>query len=220
MSSKNRKARDQNPSEYFPTPAWCVDRFLEKKLLPGGRWLEPCAGHGDIIAATNAFGYQTEKPIHWTANELRTDTEDKLAEYAHEVRIGDYLAWEPPHRYNVSISNPPFSIAMEVILKALEMSGWVVMLLRLNYLGTTDRNEFFQTRMPDIYVIPERPSFDGKGTDSIEYAWFVWGPGALDRVRTEGKVSVLNTTPLEIRNAQKPLDLRLPEDVPTQASLF
>lgn len=31
-----------------------------------------------------------------------------------------------------------------------------------------------RSHTPDIYVLPNRPSFSGKGTDSIEYAWFVW----------------------------------------------
>jgi len=85
------------------------------------------------------------------------------------------------------------------------------MLLRLNYLGTTERNDFFRHMMPDISVLPERPSFDGKGTDSIEYAWFVWGPEGT-RKRRQGHIQVLDSTPLEIRKAQKPLDLRLPSE--------
>ena len=221
MSSTSRGGK-RNESDYYPTPAWCVDRILERIELPGGEWLEPCAEHGDIIAAANGFGYDPGPhwaPLRWTANELRTDTRDKLREYASEVHIGDFLAWEPPRRYNVSASNPPFSLAMEVILKSFQVADHTLMLLRLNYLGTTDRNEFFQNHMPDIYVIPERPSFDGKGTDSIEYAWFHWAPEAVEG-RTSGQVRVLNTTPLDIRNAQKPLDLRLPPEVVAQESLF
>lgn len=205
MSSTGR-GKERNESDYYPTPAWCVHRFLEKSQLPGGKWLEPCAGHGDIIAAVN----DQRDDVIWTANELRTDTRDKLEPMADQVHIGDYMHWTPPERYKVAISNPPFSLAMEVILKSFELADWVVMLLRLNYVGTKDRNEFFQTLMPDVYVLPERPSFDGKGTDSIEYAWMVWGPEGM-RNRDKGYVQVLDSTSLAVRKAQKPLDLRLPE---------
>jgi hypothetical protein len=211
--SSTARGGKRNESDYYPTPAWCVDRFHEKTQLPPGDWVEPCAGHGDIISAfRNLRG-----DINWTANEIRTDTRDKLEPMADEVHIGDFLSWQPPKRYKVSASNPPFSLAMPVILKSLEIADWVVMLLRLNYVGSDVRNEFFQTMMPDVYVLPERPSFDGKGTDSIEYAWFVWGPEGMRR-RDKGYMQVLNGTPLEIRKAQKPLDLRLPDN--TQANLF
>lgn len=198
MSSTNRKKQPVNPSEFFPTPAWCVHRFLEKTQLPAGKWIEPCAGYGDIITAVN----EKRTDAIWTANELRTDTRDKLEPIADQVHIGDYLNWQPTEHYRVAITNPPFSLAMEVILKSLEIADWVVMLLRLNYLGTTERNAFFKTMMPDIYVIPERPSFDGKGTDSIEYAFFLWGPEGL-RNRSKGCIELLNTTPLAIRKDHK-----------------
>jgi len=206
MSSTSRGGK-RNESDYYPTPAWCVHRFLEKSFLPGGNWLEPCAGHGDIIQAVS----EKRNDVIWTANELRTDTRDKLLPMVSDVHIGDYLNWKPPMRYRVAMTNPPFSLAMEVIQKSFEVADWVAMLLRLNYLGTTERSEFFKYMMPDISVIPERPSFDGKGTDSIEYAWFVWGPEG-QRKRRMGYIQVLDSTPLEIRKAQKPLDLRLPEE--------
>jgi hypothetical protein len=205
MSSTGRGGK-RNESDYYPTPAWCVHRFLEKSTLPGGKWLEPCAGHGDIISAVS----DTRDDVIWTANELRTDTEELLKPMVDTVHIGDYLNWQPTEHYRVVITNPPFSLAMEVIQKSLLVADWVVMLLRLNYLGTTERNPFFQEMMPDILVLPERPSFDGKGTDSIEYAWFVWMPEGL-RIRRMGYTQVLDSTPLAVRKAQKPLDLRLPQ---------
>lgn len=31
---------------------------------------------------------------------------------------------------------------------------------------------------PSLFVTPKRPSFTNGGTDSADYAWFVWGLGA------------------------------------------
>jgi hypothetical protein len=81
---------------------------------------------------------------------------------------------------------------MEFIAKALTYASYVVMLLRLNFLGSGKRAAFFAREMPDIYVLPDRPSFTGRGTDATEYGWFVWTP---ERGRRAGKVEVLAETP-------------------------
>jgi hypothetical protein len=211
VSSKGRKRKDaaDSFSEYFPTPGWCVHRFIERAtFLPKGTWFEPCAGNGDII---QGVGDIRKSPIYWHANELRSECEPALRKLANQVVIGSFLDWkvEPnaPRQYDVIITNPPFSLAMEVILKSLELADYVCMLLRLNFLGSADRHSFFREMMPDVFVIPERPSFDGKGADSIEYAWFVW-PQPEQRKRSRGSFELLDTTPLAIRKKYKPLDFR------------
>lgn len=77
--------------------------------------------------------------------------------------------------FDMVITNPPFSLAIEFIRKALlvvKPGGYVVMLLRLNFFGSEDRNRFFlDGKMPQwAYVHSKRLGFtpDGK-TDSIEY---------------------------------------------------
>lgn len=214
MSSKGRKRKDvvDSFSEYFPTPGWCVHRFIEKVQLPKGTWFEPCAGSGDIIQGVKDI---RKDPIYWHANELRSECEDTLKKLANVVTIRDFLQWpvEPgPRQYDVIISNPPFSLAMDVIRKSLELADFVAMLLRLNFFGSAERTPFFKEFMPDTYVIPERPSFDGKGTDSIEYAWFVW-PQPEKRKRSRGFIELLDNTPKSVRKAYKPLDFRVTDQM-------
>ncbi len=74
------------------------------------------------------------------------------------------------------------------------------MLLRVGFLGSSERLAFWSSvdANPALRVLPERPSFDGVGTDSSTYAWFVWGCPAITGVE------VLASTPKAIRNAQKP----------------
>jgi hypothetical protein len=90
-------------------------------------------------------------------------------------------------RFSVAITNPPFRLAQDFIDACLTCSDTVVMLLRLNYLASKSRWAFMSQHTPDVYVLPSRPSFTGGGTDSIEYAWFVWG----QERRTQGTVKVL-----------------------------
>jgi len=196
MSSTKRGGK-RNESDYYPTPAWCTKRLLEHTHLPSGPWLEPCAGYGHIIKASK----ELRPDIEWTANELREDCRDELLPLADTISFGDFLSWPTPEapRFNVAITNPPFSLAMPIINKCLEYAKWVVMLLRLNFVGTADRSPFFKSFMPDSLVLPERPSFTGKGTtDSIEYAWFVW-PDSLNRRRSRGYIELLGNTSLEER---------------------
>jgi hypothetical protein len=55
--------------------------------------------------------------------------------------------------------------------------GTAAFLLRLNWLGGQARAAWHRANPCDVYVLPRRPSFTGKGTDATEYAWMVWGTG-------------------------------------------
>jgi hypothetical protein len=111
--------------------------------------------------------------------------------------MGDYFRVSlRSTRPDVILTNPPYSRAFEFLEKALSEAPHVAMLLRLNFLGSEKRAKFFQRTPPDIYVLPNRPSFARGHTDSCEYGWFVWGP---ERERVSGIVSVLDTTPKRIR---------------------
>ncbi|WP_227831888.1 class I SAM-dependent methyltransferase [Clostridioides sp. ES-S-0049-03] len=94
----------------------------------------------------------------------------------------DYLEFRPKEKYDLIITNPPFNISLDIINKALndvKEDGFVIMLLRLNYLGGKIRQELWQNTMPKyVFVHNKRMSFtDDKKTDSIEYAHFVWQKG-------------------------------------------
>lgn len=155
MSSTSRGGK-RSPADYYGTPTWPVKRLLERVPLPGGRWLEFMAGKGNIIRAVNSV----RSDVQWDAIELREECRPLLTPLA-RTRIGSFFDCPPPPygQLKVSISNVAFSIAMEAIQHSLLFSPVVVHLLRLNYLGTEDRNEFFQQCMPDVYVIPDRVSF-------------------------------------------------------------
>jgi hypothetical protein len=202
MSSTNRNSEERVEYDFYPTPKWCVARLMEKmSFFPSDQiWLEPCAGNGAIIKAIKEL-YPSDSDT-WKAIELQSRFEPELRALTENVIIGDYLASEPG-KVDVIITNPPFSLAFEIIKKALESKPRVVcMLLRLNFLGSKERSSFMREHTPDVYVLPNRPSFTGKGTDSIEYAWFVWsednGYGS-QLVRRHAKLVMLDDTPKEQR---------------------
>jgi hypothetical protein len=137
--------------------------------------------------------------VSWTAVEIRQEaSRDLLGLHAVDSVCANFLTLPPPpHPYQVVITNPPFSLAMQFVQACLPISTNVVMLLRLNFLASESRSGFMRDTKPNVYVLPNRPSFvRGGKTDSIEYAWFHWYPGA------EGIVRVLPTTPAAERKRQ------------------
>lgn len=212
MSSTNRGGK-RSAADNYPTPAYCVHRLLEdpfaREHLPSGRWLEPGAGDGAIIRAAS----QIRSDIEWTALEIREECRPVLTDVVGPrgtVTIEDFLApsfvstVETPYR--VVCGNPPFSLAQEFIERGMEVAEVVVLLLRTNYLSSARRCEFMRTYAPDTYNLPNRPSFRGQGTDSIEYAWFLW---PKDRKRQTGLLRVLGSTPITERRTKKALRLEI-----------
>jgi hypothetical protein len=214
VSSTNRGG-ERSEADDYPTPEWAVLRFLESygAQLPGGPWLEPAAGDGAIIRAVNTWRAQTLQTtpgIEWSAAELRPSCEpllDALVRPPGGVFIGDFLTAPSPGRFSVAITNPPFRLARDFAEKCLSMADYVVLLLRLNFLGSGKRHEWMQANLPDIHVLPDRPSFRGDNkTDSIEYGWFVWGPENRSGKRSSS-LYLLDRTPKAVR---KPARVRAP----------
>lgn len=138
-----------------------------------GDVLEPCAGNGNIVKTVK----DKYSNINITSIEIRPEEKINLQQYG-KVYIEDYLTWEQDKYYNTIITNPPFSIAQQILEKSFEISDsntQIIMLLRLAFLESKKRNSFWQKHPVDcIYVLSDRPSFTGKGTDASAYGWFVW----------------------------------------------
>ena len=53
--------------------------------------------------------------------------------------------------------------------------------------------DWMRENTPCVFILPNRPSFTGNGTDAAEYGWFVWSNGIKPVIR------VLADTPREER---------------------
>lgn len=182
MSSTNRSnARNTHISDYYITPVAQIALFLDQLFVDYPKVgyfssiLDPCAG-GD---ADNPMSYPKALAefgiTHVKTMDIRDDSPAEIK--------GNYLTTDIEPQQLI-ITNPPFNMAEQIIKKALSDTvdgGFVVMLLRLNFLGGKTRQETFwsEVGMPEaVYLHPKRMSFtnDNK-TDSIEYAHFVWIKG-------------------------------------------
>lgn len=170
---------------FYETPSWCVDRLLEDVRLPDGYWLDPCVGS---FAIPNAVVAQREH-VHFTTIDIDETHRPEIA--------ADFLTWAPERRYHCVIMNPPYPLALEFVRHAMTMSHEVVALLRLNWLASEKRAAFLRNAKPNVYVLPNRPSFtvDGK-TDGADYAWMHWAGGGSSM---SGLWRVLGSTPVSLR---------------------
>lgn len=177
MSSTNRGAKRRTNDDY-PTPGW-VTRAILPYLSLWGRILEPACGEGAIVRELLAAG---------ASDMLAFDLHRSLAEDLLASAGGwtggppavDFFDSGVPAPHDLIITNPPYRLALEFVQRAIELraqGGTVCMLLRLNFLGSQKRAPWMRENMPQIYILPKRPSFTGKGTDSCEYAWMVWRDG-------------------------------------------
>ena len=179
MSSTNRsQARSFHISDYYVTPISAITRFLEncpEEIFEGKKILDPCAG-GDHC---HEMSYPAAIQDYYDG--VTVDTADIREDSLATIKC-DYLQMECKNLYDVIITNPPFSIAEDVIRKAysdVKDDGWVIMLLRLNYFGS-DKRELFWKEFPPKYAFVHRKriSFtDDKKTDSIEYMHCLWHKG-------------------------------------------
>jgi hypothetical protein len=190
MSSTNRNAT-RREADFYASPAWTVHRLLEAYPLPGGIWFEPCAGEGDIVKAVNS----KRQDVRWSLNELRKECAPSLnaLRSIEQVVIGDLLQC-PVYflpKASVCISNFPFSISKEILVHLLRGEfDYLITLQRVNWCAGP-RARLFRELKPSLYVLPDRPSFTGGPTDSIEYGWWVFDG--------QSRLSILNNTPLEER---------------------
>lgn len=211
-----KRAAKREPFDYYPTPSWCVDRLLEVGVLPSSKtlWLEPSAGDGSIIRAVNAHesivNGQAYKPMpSWFAVEIQPKFEDGLtAEIgANRVLVDNFLDFDIAQHFgmipDVIIGNPPYGQAIDFVKKSMELRARkIAFLLRIGFLASADRQQFMSKYAPDVYVLPNRPSFAHKKTDTSEYAWFVWTHQGNSNgyENPAGKLQVLNLTSKETRN--------------------
>ena len=209
--SSTKRGGIRSVSDYYVTPIEDIKLFFDGlrnysglfQQLQNGNILDSCAGGNDEIRDGNGVREMFHPMSYPTAiktyfGNYRVSTCDIRNDSLATVKA-DYLTMDYKGKFDVIITNPPFAIAMDVIRKALDDvkdSGFVVMLLRLNYLGSQERKPFFDKFMPtEIYVHHKRICFierkDSEGyvvfdkrgspirgsSDSVEYCHMVWHKG-------------------------------------------
>jgi len=116
---------------------------------------------------------------------------------------GDFGIGGEFHAVDLIVTNVPFSRALEAVKWCIATGRPTAVLLRLAFLASLERAAFHRKHPADVFVLARRPSFLTReqkkrlheealarwresgvthdkrptppGTDSCDYAWFVWG---------------------------------------------
>ncbi len=187
-----------NPSkggrDNYPTPmeyaSWTARRAEQLRgeaplagdelnvLEPGCGAFAPFAGAmlGSSMYPTHAVGVEIDNPkieagpgvvVH-----AGTDVLDSSLHQRYTPPVATKYGWD------MILTNPPFSIAEEIIRSSLDRlhgNGVAAFLLRLAFLETKKRMDFFRELPPkEVAILVRRPSFDGVGTDYSAYGVFFW----------------------------------------------
>lgn len=159
--------------DFYETPTWAVRAVLPLLPVVEGktRILDPGCGSGVILRELGAQ-YPENEVVGLEKDSARYEA--CAASTDLDVRRGDFLTFE--EKFDLVVSNPPYSHAMEFVQQALRVAPVVAMLLRLGFLAGQRRAAWHREHPCHVAVLPRRPSFtaDGK-TDATEYAWFIWG---------------------------------------------
>ena len=110
MSQRHEK---KDSLDYFPTPPWATRALFHSVILPMGivhynnRVLEPACGGGHMVKVLQEYFDKVESC--------------DIADYGQD-RIADFLSKDVEQECDFIITNPPFNLAEEFVLKALPLA--------------------------------------------------------------------------------------------------
>ena len=182
---KSYQTWERKPADIYPTPVDGTESIIPLILemskhfeathgRPIKRIWEPACGDGRLARVLEWHGFEV----------VSTD----IREYSGYGQGGiDFLNNDPLVDFgwdigeiDMIITNPPFSLSVEFVRKALSITPWVIMLVKQNYYNTQNRYGFFQDKRPNFFLpLTWRLAFleEERGKSPLmDCAWAVWGP--------------------------------------------
>ena len=152
--------------DHFPTPPWATRAICEFIEPAGNNVWEPACAEGYMARPLHEYFY------------------DVCASDIHDYGYGevyDFL-WPSDRRTDWIITNPPFRLAEQFAMTALERADiGVALLVRTAFLESAGRYERLFSKCPpsDVLQFVERvPMHKGRldpnGTTATAYCWLVW----------------------------------------------
>lgn len=168
MSATNRGAI-RNHADFYPTPLESFTPlipYIKQTCDDQSLIWEPACGDGRLVRA------MLGADLNAVGSDIREVPNHPSLLGGRDFTNGSPVTTCVTH----IVTNPPFSLALPFIVHSLRHARHVFMLLRLNFLGSQKRRTFWRANEPSaLFVLSERPSFTGSGTDATDYAWFYWG---------------------------------------------
>ncbi len=179
LGASNHTDKEREQDDYYATDPVAIDKLLTVETPSLCVW-EPAVGGGHLAERLKFLGH--------------TVYASDIVDRGYMCELGDFLtATSTPFEDGKGdiITNPPYKIATEFVLKALDLlsvGSKCYMFLKLTFLeGKARYNKLFKNYPPKhIYAFSERvlcaknADFDGmraSGGSAVAFAWFVWEKG-------------------------------------------
>ena len=113
MALQGAKLAGGNPAnkrvenDFYATNPKAVEKLLSNYSFNGCTMLEPCVGQGHISNAV--YDFYNNKP--------QITALDVVDRGYPNVIVQDFLTWETDKKFEMIISNPPYSLAKEFVEK-------------------------------------------------------------------------------------------------------
>lgn len=173
-TGNKRAALSMRKDDLYQSPPQAVKALLAVEAVPMRVW-EPACGPGSIVKVLRESGRDV----------LATDLVNYATPYQDNAGI-DFLfhgiGGNLDSRGRAIVTNPPYKNAAEFVARALDVSPYVAMLLRLAFLESEGRRSIidnsclarvhvFRKRLPMMH----REGWEGpKTSSSMAFAWFIW----------------------------------------------
>lgn len=175
LGSSNHALENRETFDYYATEPKAVEMLLELERFAPLIW-EPACGEGHISKVLQAHDYEvisTDLVYRGFGNPEPLDfLKETLDGFEGDI-----------------ITNPPYSVGLEFVQRALESvrpGGKVAMFLKVQFLEGQKRGAFFKDAPPrTVYISRSRLScakngdFERFPNSAIAYAWYVWEKGFI-----------------------------------------
>lgn len=162
----NATAVDRNKTDFYPTPHEATIALLKYLNIPKRAVIwEPACGQGHIAKVLKQFEYKV--------------VSSELYNHGYGMTGIDFLQTKDFYRSEWIITNPPFSLSEEFILKCISYQIPFALLLKAQYWHSAKRRKLFEEYTPShILPLTWRPDFlfgAKKGSPTMDCIWTVWG---------------------------------------------
>jgi hypothetical protein len=168
----SQRVEPADSTDNFPTPPWATRALLEHIIGPAKignlTCLEPACGQGHMAKVLKEYFGSVR---YSDATDYGYGPVRDFLSYPYETNAVDWV-----------ITNPPFKLAEEFILRAFDVARHgVAMLVRTVFLESVGRyNRLFLNDPPSVFAqfverVPMvKGRLDQKATTATGYAWLVW----------------------------------------------
>jgi len=160
------RSKVRQKDDHYVTPAWCVESLVESlPPIEPSLILDLGCGRGSILDALKGTGKFDDHLLHGI--EMHAGRA-RVARRNHDVTCSDVL--RDPMRFKETmrgvttnvLMNPAYKLALPFVTAAIELTqpeGSVHALLRLGFLASKKRRDWWQQHPADVRVLSSRPSF-------------------------------------------------------------